>query len=124
LGLAAAAVVAAGVAFAVIAAMRGPHFVHRVTVVNPTAYDLDVDATGAGRHGWVGVGTVRHGGSEAFQDVIDQGATWILRFSYGGQLAGELRFNRQELVRAGWRVTVPASFADPLVAAHISPPPR
>jgi hypothetical protein len=117
-------VVAGGILLAVVAARSGPHFVPRLTVVNATAYDLDVDITDGGRHGWVGIGTVRHDGSEAFQEVLDQGTAWILRFSYGGGVAGELRLGRQALVSARWTVNVPPSFAASLEAAQIRPPPR
>jgi len=116
------AVVLAGIVLAFVAMSGGPKFISRVTVVNPTAYDLDVDiASGAG-DGWTGLGTVERTGDETFQDVVDQGDTWIFRFSYGGKTAGEVRMTSQDLSRARWRVEVPPTFADTLRAAGVSPP--
>ena len=111
-----------GVVFVTKSAMRGPRFVH-LTIVNPTPYDLDVDATDAGRHAWTGVGTAARQSTTAFEDVIDHGDTWILHFAYGGQVAGELRLSHHDLATARWRVNIPAAFGQTLEAAHIAAPP-
>lgn len=121
--VAAAVVVVAIALFIVVSLTGGPKFVSRLTVVNQTAYDLQVDATDAGHHGWTAIGTAGRSGTSSFQDVVDQGDTWILRFTYAGQTAGELRFTHQELVGAQWRVTVPASFGEALRGAGTTPPP-
>jgi hypothetical protein len=122
--LVAAAVLAVAVVLVVVMSLTaGPKFVSRLTIVNPTAYDLQVDATDGWRHGWTAVGTAGRGGTDSFQDVVDQGDTWIMRFSYGGNTAGELRFTRPELAGLQWRVTVPASFGETLRAAGTTPPP-
>src|SRR4051812_31268201 len=105
-----AAVAAAGIVLVLVATSGGPKFMSRVTVVNPTAYDLDVDVAGAAGDGWTGVGTVERTGTETFQDVVDQGDTWILRFSYAGKAAGEVRTSSQDLARAHWRIEVPPTF--------------
>jgi hypothetical protein len=109
--------------FIVVSLTSGPKFVSQLTVVNPTAYDLQVDATDGGHHGWTALGTAGRSGTDSFQDVVDQGDTWILRFSYGGQTAGELRFTHQELAGAQWRVAVPASFGEALRGGGTTPPP-
>ena len=87
--------------------LAGPAFVHRITVVNPTAYAVDVDLTGAGRHGWLEVGAAERRSTTVLEEVLDQGSTWIVRLA-GGE-GGELRFTREELARAGWRVEIPTA---------------
>ncbi len=103
--------------------IHGPSHVASVTFVNPTPYDLDVDAARVGGASWVGIGTAHAGATNIAEEVVDLGDTWVLRFSYGGQVAGELHRTRPELVEAGWRVEIPPEFVHPLEAAGITPPP-
>lgn len=42
-----------------------------------------------------------------FQEVLDQGSTWIVRLADGE--GGELRFTGEQLARAGWRVEIPTA---------------
>jgi hypothetical protein len=102
---------------------RGPHFVSGISVVNQTAYPYDVDASKEAGDGWTSVGTVGPKATERFQDVVDQGDHWVLRFSYAGQTAGELMLSRGDLVQRHWRIEVPAQFAEKLRAFGINPPP-
>lgn len=102
---------------------RGPHFVSRLSVVNPTAYQFDVDATNGNHKAWTSVGVVGPRTTEGFQDVVDQGDRWTLRFTYAGQPAGELSVSRQDLARDQWRVEVPVAFGEKLRAAGVNPPP-
>jgi hypothetical protein len=87
--------------------LAGPPFVHRITVVNPTPYVIDVDLTGADRHGWLLLGEAEQRTTTVFEEVLDQGSIWIVRLADGE--GGELRFTRNELVRAGWRVEIPTA---------------
>jgi hypothetical protein len=87
--------------------LAGPSFVDRVTMVNPTAYTVDVEVTGADRHGWLQLGEADKRATTVFEVVLDQGSTWVVRLANGE--GGELRFTRDELVRAGWRVDIPAA---------------
>ena len=122
--LVAAAILVVAIALVIVVSLTsGPKFVSNLTVVNPTAYDLQVDATNGARHSWTAVGTSTRGATDSFQDVVDQGDTWILRFTYAGKTAGELRLSHQELAGAKWRVTVPASFGEALRATGTTPPP-
>ena len=41
------------------------------------------------------------------QEALDQGPTWIVRLAHGQ--GGELRFTRDDLVRAAWRVEIPTA---------------
>ena len=87
--------------------LAGPRFVNRITVVNPTPYAIGVDFTGADRHAWLQVGAAERRTTTVVEEVLDQGSTWIVRFADGE--GGELRFTREELVRAGWRVEIPTA---------------
>jgi hypothetical protein len=73
------------------------HFVDRVTVVNGTAFSVDVDV--ADGDSTVSLGTAPAGETEAFHDVVDQGSTWVFRFRYAGLAGGELHLTRAELER-------------------------
>lgn len=119
------AVVVAGLAVAILSAgLSGNNFVDRLTVVNRTAYDLDVDVTDGARSGWTGIGTAQRDGVDVFEQVLDQGDTWIFRFTYGGVTAGEMRRTRADLRRDSWRLEVAAEMAGPLETAGITPPPK
>jgi hypothetical protein len=117
-----------GVAVLLIVAMvtigrsaNGPDFVDHLTIVDGTAYTVDVDVAGARGDGWVGVGTVGAGRTARFEEVVDQGPTWLIRFSYADVDGGEVRVTRAQLERDGWRVTVPADVATRLAAAGLAP---
>jgi hypothetical protein len=85
-----------------------PPTVERITIANPTGYDLDVDVTSKDRDGWLPVAIVAAESQVVSKDVIDQGGVWIFRFVHGGDPVGELRLTRAELERNSWRVEVPA----------------
>ena len=87
--------------------LAGPTFVNRITVVNPTPYAFDVEITGADRHGWLQLGEVDQRATTAFEAVLDPGSAWIVRLADGE--GGEVRYTRDELVRAGWRVQIPTA---------------
>jgi hypothetical protein len=114
--------VVVAVAVAVIGplAVRGPTFVDRVTVDNPTAYDVDVDVTGRDGRA-LNLVFAAAGTTETVRDTIDQGETWVFRFSYGGTDAGALRLDRAALERQDWTVEVPAEVADTLGEAGHEP---
>ena len=76
--------VALALAAAVLLVLAVPRFVNtsattvpRVTFTNNSRYDFDVAVTDARRDGTVDLGTVRADSSTSFNDVVDQGATWI-----------------------------------------------
>lgn len=118
------AVVALGAILLVVLGVRlvgdRPSFVSELTVVNPTVYKLNVDLEGDGR-GRLGLGTVRREQSWTFEQVIDQGATWVFRFSYGGVPGGELTMTRARLEAEGWQITVPADVGERLRLVGLRP---
>src|SRR5258707_691098 len=62
------------------AVQPGP-FVSRVTIVNHSAYALDVDVAGVKANDWMQLETAGAHGSDSVQAVFDQGSTWTFRFS-------------------------------------------
>jgi hypothetical protein len=108
------AILVAGLLAIAIRITEGPDFVDRVSVVNGTGYDLDVDVTGASRDGWLPLSVGTGGTTTATRDVIDMGDTWVFRFSREGVSGGELEVSRDELARNGWKVAVPDRVAQEL----------
>ena len=108
----------------VISACSGPvPTIERVVIVNPTAYDVHVDVRGKDRPGWSGLGNARHNAETPFHEVVDQGDTWVVRFGYGGEEAGEITLSRRELADNGWRIDVPEEVARRLAEHGIPLPP-
>ena len=105
----------------VLPATRSPAFIDRVTVVNPQPWSVEVDVTGEERDGVVGIASVGREQSQTVEEVLDQGRSWVFRFSYGGADGGELVIARAQLERAGWKVTVPEEFAARMRAAGMGP---
>jgi hypothetical protein len=90
--------------------------ISRLTIDNPTAFDVNVEVAGDGRSGRFDLGTVTHETESIREEVADPGATWVLRFSYGGVDAGELSVERSTVRDAGWRLTVPTEVGERLAA--------
>jgi hypothetical protein len=88
--------------------------VDRITISNPTAYDIDVEVTDRDRDGWLPVAIVEAGSEHISQDVIDQGEVWVFRFLHWGDPVGEFSPTRAELERNGWRVEVPGEVEERL----------
>ena len=104
------------------AACSGATFVDKVVIDNPTAFTVKVDVSDQSRSGWLGLTTVEARSERTVEEVIDQGSTWIIRFSYS-DYEEEIELSRAELERSGWRVEVPDSFAGALRDRGIRPPP-
>jgi hypothetical protein len=88
--------------------------VDRITIVNQTGYDLDVDVAGPERGGWLPVAIVEAHSERVAEEVIDQGEVWVFRFSHWGDPVGELSLTRAELEGASWRVEVPGEVEERL----------
>ena len=95
----------------------------RVTFVNNTAYDIEVDVSGAGSGGTLALGTVRANKTTDVQDVVDQGRTWVLHFAAQGVDGGEVRIGRADLEQASWRVVIPAAVTQRLANAGLQASP-
>jgi hypothetical protein len=98
-----------------VAACSGrPPTVERITIANPTGYDLDVEVTSQDRDGWLPVAIVEARSEHIAQEVIDQGEVWIFRFLHWGDPVAELRLTGAELEGNDWRVEVPAEVEERL----------
>ena len=103
--------------------LRGPQFVERISVVNPSPYDIHVEVTGQDRDGWLSVTTADHGSTGVGREVADQGPVWIFRFLAQGRDCGELRITRRDLAQASWSFEVPAEAIDRIRDAGAPPTP-
>jgi hypothetical protein len=103
--------------------LGGPSFVHRLTISNPSEFDMTVVVSPAGRQERLALGTVRHRSSTDLQDVIDQGSQWAFHFTAGGRDGGEVQVPRAELSRNGWRLQIPEEVATRLRSSGAVPPP-
>lgn len=103
------------------AALRGPDFVDRVTVVNETPYLVDVEVTDSAGDGWLGLGPVSAGASHTFRDVIDRGERWVFHVTSGPYDGGEFSRSKRELQPQHWRVTIPGDVQQRLDAGGAVP---
>lgn len=94
-----------------------PRQFRRLTVQNPTPYIVNVEVARVGEDTWLDVGSFRRDTRRPVDEVADQGARWVFRFSYGGVEAGELAVSRAQMARDRWTVTVPTEVADRLRVA-------
>lgn len=101
--------------------LRGPHVVRRLTLVNSTPYQVEVQVEGAPGTGHLDLGSVAREREIVLEDVIDQGARWTFRFSSGGVFAGEMELARRDIERDGWRVSIPPGVAEPLRDGGVTP---
>lgn len=96
-------------------------YVPRLTVVNDTEYNVNVEVTGAAHDGWLDLGAVSRGRTQTLEQIVDQGGRWSFRFSYAGVAAGDLSLDRSGLAAQGWRVTIPPQVGERLKAAGLRP---
>lgn len=102
--------------------LADPALVARVSVVNPSEYDITVEVS-RGDERWLGITTVDNASTGLAYDVIDQGDQWVFRFRAQGRLGGEVRLSRAELRDAGWTVAVPPTVVDRLRQTGAPPAP-
>jgi hypothetical protein len=95
--------------------------VERIVLVNPTDYDVLVDVKGADETAWLGLGVAKRDSETLVQQVIDQGETWVFRFSYVREELGEDRVSRSDLVRNRWRYEIPERLGEILKQKGYAP---
>jgi hypothetical protein len=93
-----------------------------LTVDNPIDYRADLSVRSADGGAWTNVGSVARNGSLQFAELPDQGADWIVRFGYAGQVQ-EVEVSRQALADDGWTIQVPEELGSLLEADGIPPTP-
>jgi hypothetical protein len=100
-----------------------PNYINTISFENPSAYDLNIDVSDAGRTGWMAVTTARRNRTTVAQDVYDIGNNWVFRFTAQGQEAGEVRVTRADLAGDGWHVRIPEGIGAQLRAKGAPEPP-
>ena len=112
IGLAVVAVMVFG-----LVTLREPSRVSSLTFSNPSNYDVTVDVTSKDHGGWLPLAVLDQGTNREYQDVLDQGDTWIFRFRAQGVDGGEAAVSRQDLAASGWKYAVPNDVIQRLQAA-------
>jgi len=107
---------------AVLGACDEVSFVESVVIVNDTVYSPRVEVRGR-EEGWLALTTVRPEDTTEVRHVIDQGDTWIFRFTYTLYDPVDLELSRTELEESDWRVEVPDELEQSLRAEGVPPPP-
>lgn len=121
LGTAVAGVAILVVILALVPLLRSPSLVPRVTLANPSVYQVNVEATGAANDGWDDLGAVPRERELTLEGVPDEGRTWTFRFSSGGVTGAEMTISRADLEHDHWRVNIPAGITEPLQDAGLPP---
>jgi len=109
--LAAAVVASLAVLAGLLALVQHPDFVSRVSIVNQSGSQLQVDVAPGRDAAIMPLGVVDGHSTEEFRDVVDQGDVWYVHVADTGTGARTLRLTRAELEHANWRVTIPSDFA-------------
>jgi len=100
-----------------------PPKVPPLTIDNPTRYTVLIEASNGSDPGWSPVAIVHAGHTDTETDLIDEGPSWLLRFtSQGIELTG-YHVSRADLAAHGWRYTVPSDVAHRLEAQGAPPSP-
>jgi hypothetical protein len=115
------AVVCVALIVGLTALMRGPNFVHRLTVDNPTALPLEVSVAGPGSNGRLNIGSVGPRSRTAFEDVVDMGDDWEIRVVANGGAVATTTVTRAELVGDDWTFTIPATVRSELTRGGAIP---
>ena len=89
--------------------LAGPARVDRLTVANPTDYDLSIRLAPSTDGAWLPFAVMGASSTRQFRDVVDQGDTWVFHFRAQGRDAGDLTISRADLKASGWQVTIPDS---------------
>lgn len=119
--------VAAAAAIAVLlgwAVTTPPAKVDRLTVENPTPWELTVELGSGSAGEWTTLAVVPPKDSRTVRDVLEQGDTWALRFGVGGRDSDVIRVSRPDLRGDGWKVTVPRSVAESFRSQDVPTTPR
>jgi len=106
------------------AAFRDPAFVDRVRIDNRSGYDVHVDVAAGAGQSRLPLGVAAQQCTTAFDDVLDAGPTWVVRFTTQGRDGGAIAVSRAQLEQNGWTLRVPDDVVDRFRAAGAPPAPR
>lgn len=100
-----------------------PESIDRIAFRNDSRYDIQISVSSNGDD-VLPVGAALQHCSTTFQHVIDQGATWHVRFRAQGRDGGEAVVSRSDLAGADWSYRIPDSVADQLATSGAPVPPQ
>jgi hypothetical protein len=107
--------------FAGAQALGGPGVIERVTINNPTPYQVEIAVAGGEGGSRLTLGPVSSGESHAFASVVDQGDRWVVHVTSARSDGGEFVVRRADLERTKWVITIPNEVASRLAANGASP---
>jgi hypothetical protein len=93
------------------------------SVVNDTAYDVDVVVSADGGGGRQPFGRVEAESTRVQPHFLDPGDSWVVSFTYGSNELGELRLTGADLDRDGHTIRVPPEVVTRAQALGLEPPP-
>jgi hypothetical protein len=96
--------------------------VNRITFSNDTTYDIHI-SVGDDDGNVLLVGVALQHCATTFEQVLDQGAMWHIRFRSQGRDGGEAVVSETELASADWSYRIPDSVGEHLRASGAPPPP-
>ena len=102
-------------------ALEGPGVIERVTVDNPTPYQVEVAVAGSEGGSRLALGAVAAGERHAFASVVAQGDQWVVHVTSARSDGGEFVVRRADLERSNWVITIPGEVAARLAANGASP---
>jgi hypothetical protein len=104
-------------------AFNDPKFTDHVAFRNDSSYDILISVSSNGVD-VLPVGVAIQHCATTFEQVIDQGATWHIRFQAQGRDGGESIVSRIELAGADWSYRIPDSVAEQLRSSGAPTPPQ
>jgi hypothetical protein len=107
--------------FAGTQALGGPGVIERVTINNPTPYQVEIAVAGGEGGSRLTLGPVSSGESHAFASVVDQGDRWVVHVTSARSDGGEFVVRRADLERTKWVITIPNEVASRLSTGDASP---
>jgi hypothetical protein len=113
--------VALALIFAGTQALGGPGVIERVTINNPTPYQVEIAVAGGEGGSRLTLGPVSSGESHAFASVVDQGDRWVVHVTSARSDGGEFVVRRADLERTKWVITIPNEVASRLSTGGASP---
>ena len=118
-----AAVTAAVVILLNAVVFNDPAFVDHIAFQNDSSYDIHISVSNNGAD-VLPIGAALQHCTTTFEQVIDQGSTWHIRFRAQGRDGGEAIVNRTDLVGADWSYHIPDSVAEQLRSAGAPTSPK
>lgn len=99
--------------------LRSGPFVDGVAFENHSDYAFEVAVAASPGGASTVLGNVAARGTTSVENVFDEGSRWTFRFSTQDRVVGDVVMSRDDLISSGWRVVVPARFAEALAGEGV-----